>query len=404
MPQAKALITHHVLKWARERRNITENAVAKRLGTSVDKVRSWETNAGDDHPTIRQAQNIAGFLNVPLGYLFLSDPPTLSVEIPDLRTIAGGPVQNPSPEFIDHLYDLLRKQSWLREYRQSQNMAPLPFINRFPPGTSVDVIAEDICQVIGIDAEARRATTNWDAFLTALVRKAEAVGILVMRSSIVESNTHRQLSVEEFRGFAITDEIAPVIFINSRDAKVAQIFTLAHEVAHLWIGKSGVSNQNYALRPDQQVNAIDRLCDKVAAEVLVPRADFINRWNAEETAHNIQALAAHYRVSRFVVLRRAYDLQVISEEEFRNYYDEFRGDYHEPSRERGNFYNLFLARNSSTVTYAVLTATYEGRMSRLEAASLLNVRAETVDKARKKLLGLGARSPWSTTGWTAIRS
>jgi len=389
-----AFVTRRVLRWARLRRNITEAAVAKRLGTSVDNVRSWESEGSDNYPTIRQAQNIAGMLNIPLGYLFLSEPPSLTTELPDLRTVSGEPVRDPSPEFLDALYDVLRKRDWYREYLESRYVVePVPFIGRFTVEDAPELIARDIVAVLGIDDDMRRRSANWESFLTAFVRKTEAAGILVFRSGIVEANTHRSLSVKEFRGFAITDDLAPLIFINAKDAKVAQIFTLAHELAHLWIGESGVSNPNYALRPEDQVNHVDRLSDKVAAEVLVPKADFLMRWDQTRTStSNLQNLAAHYRVSRFVVLRRAYEADRITYTEFQQFYDEFITDYHEPTGEGGNFYNLFLARNGATLTHALITAAVEGQIARLDAARLLNVRVETIEKARRELFGVGTGS------------
>lgn len=386
----EALVTHQVLKWARQRRNISEADVAKRLGTSPDKVRSWEAESGDTHPTFRQAQNIAGVLNVPLGYLFLSEPPSLTTELPDLRTVSGAPVQNPSPDFLDQLFDVLRKQEWFSEFRESQEAEPVAFIGRYSLDTPPGVIAEDIRNVIGIDGEMRRRAGSWEAFLTAFVRRAEAAGVLVFRSGVVSGNTHRPLSVEEFRGFALSDEFAPAIFINSKDYKVAQTFTIAHELAHLWIGQSGVSNLNYALPPGQQINHIDRFCDKIAAEVLVPEADFLNRWDTStETHDNVQALSRHYRVSRFVILRRAFETELVAQSEFDALYNNYRDDYHEPSGDGGDFYNLFFARNSTSLTFALLSATAEGQVSRLDAARLLNVRVQTVEKARAELLGKG---------------
>ncbi len=387
----QALITHKVLRWARERRNITEADVAKRLGTSPDRVRSWETETSDKHPTLRQAQNIAGVLNIPLGYLFLSTPPSLTADLPDLRTVSGEPIQNPSPEFIDQLYDVLRKLEWFSEYRESQEVEPVAFIGRFSLDTPLGIIAEDIRSVIGIDDEMRRRAGSWEAFLTAFVRRAEAAGVLVFRSGVVSGNTHRPLSVEEFRGFAITDEFAPAIFINSKDYKVAQTFTIAHELAHLWIGQSGVSNLNYALLPEQQVNHIDRFCDKIAAEVLVPESDFLNRWDiSTETHGNVQALSRHYRVSRFVILRRAFEAELVAQSEFDALYNNYRDDYHEPSGDGGDFYNLFFARNSMTLTFSLLTATAEGHISRLDTARLLNIRVQTIERAQRELFGVGS--------------
>lgn len=387
---SQAFVTRKILRWARKRLNVSEAVVAKRLGTSPDKVRSWETDGSEAYPSIRQAQGIAGILNIPLGYLYLSNPPSLTAPLPDLRTVSGEPIKDPSPEFLDHLYDILRKQSWYREHQESREADPVPFVGRFNTRHSPDEIANDMVAVLEIDDEMRERATNWEQFLTRFVGQAEAAGVLVFRSGIVESNTHRPLSVDEFRGFAITDDLAPVVVINAQDAKAAQIFTLAHELAHLWVGESGVSNPNYRSRPGDQINVVERLCDKVAVQVLVPKADFLRGWRSDRPVDsNLQALASHYRVSKFVVLRRAYEAETITSPEFQRHYDALITDYHEPTGEGGNFYNLLLSRNSATLTFVVMGAAAEGRIPRREAAQLLNVRVGTIESIRKELFGAG---------------
>ena len=261
------------------------------------------------------------------------------------------------------LHDVLRKQQWYREYLESENAAPAAFIGRFNLGDDPKTIAADIRGTLDINDDFRQKSRTWELFLTEFIRKAEEARVLVLRSSIVGSNTHRQLDVEEFRGFAISDSLAPLMFINSKDAKAAQIFTLAHELAHLWIGQSGISNPDYAQRSSQQQHVIDRQCDSIAAEILVPGDDFVMRWDDFSTLdENIENLAARYRVSSFVVLRRAHELGKIEADVYRVKYEELlRKPRSKGTDGGGNFYATLLSRNGNIFTTTLLSATAEGQ-------------------------------------------
>ena len=139
----------------------------------------------------------------------------------------------------------------------------------------------------------RRTSHTWDEFLRELTRSAEATGILVMRSGIVGGNTRRKLSVNEFRGFVISDDLAPLVFINGRDSKAAQIFTLVHELVHVWIDRSGISNPDPKDVPAELRNTVETFCNSVAAEVLVPHADFLKSLPSTFTEQTAQNLAAN---------------------------------------------------------------------------------------------------------------
>jgi Zn-dependent peptidase ImmA (M78 family)/DNA-binding XRE family transcriptional regulator len=319
----EAFVTPRLVRWARERYRLSPDDVAKKIGVrDANTVEAWER--GEARPTLRQAQELAQKLSVPFGYLYLSEPPAENLPLPDLRTVAGAPPSKPSPNFLDVLYDALRKQSWYRDHLASQNEEPLAFIARYDATDDPNVIAADIRKILGIDAAFRQKASNWERFLTDLIRQAEEVGILVLRNSVVGNNTHRPFDVEEFRGFAISDTFARLVFINSRDAKAAQIFTLAHELPHLWIGESGVSNPDYKEPSAQQRHSIERVCNAVAAEVLVPSEEFLLRWDDDLKTldENLHDLVVVYRVSAFVILRRAHELGRISTETYRETYRE----------------------------------------------------------------------------------
>jgi Zn-dependent peptidase ImmA (M78 family)/DNA-binding XRE family transcriptional regulator len=382
----EAFITPRLVRWARERRNLSTDVVAKKVSVSASAIDAWEKGAA--RPTIRQAQQLAYRLNVPFGFLYLSTPPAETLPLPDLRTVAGAPPRKPTPDFLDTLHDVLRKQQWYHEYLRDQNAAPVPFIGRFNLGDDPKAIAADIRDTLGINDDLRRTCGTWEQFLTKFVSRAEEARVLVLRSSIVGSNTHRQLDVEEFRGFAISDDLAPLVFINSRDAKAAQIFTLAHELAHLWIGQSGISNPDYTQRSSQQHHVIDRHCDRIAAEVLVPVSDFTMRWTGFKTLdENLERLAARYRVSAFVILRRAYELGKVQSDEFRaKYQDLLERSKNKRAEGGGDFYATLLSRNSTVLTSALLAAAAEGRIPPREAAGLLNIRMTKLSDVESHLM------------------
>ena len=264
----EAFINPQLVTWALRRSGLTQVDAAKRLQIPQTRLADWER--GDARPTFRKAEGLAHVLHIPFGFLFLPEPPLLEIPLPDLRTVNGAPLREFTPEFYDVLNDALRKQEWYRAYLESEGTKPLPFIGQFTPNHSVHMIASEIDNTMGLSEEIRRKADNWEEFLKDFITQVEEIGVLVLRSSVVGNNTHRPLSVDEFRGFVISDEIAPLIFLNGSDAKSAQIFTLAHELAHLWVGQSGISNPDYRRRAVDQTHEIERVCDSIAAQLLVP--------------------------------------------------------------------------------------------------------------------------------------
>ena len=387
----EALVTPQLIEWARQRYHLAIDTAAEKLRIKPDKLEAWEK--GNERPTFRQAQRLAQKLRIPFGYLFLSAPPAEKLPLPDLRIVAGTQPHPLSPDFSDLLNDVLRKQQWYREYQESEGTQPVPFIGRFTLSSSPEIIAVDIRDTLGINDKMRRESKNWELFLRDFIQRAENAGVLVLRSGIVGNNTSRPLNVEEFRGFAISDNLAPVIFINEQDAKAAQIFTLAHELAHLWIGESGISNPDYRKRSSQQQHIIDRFCDQVAAETLLPKKDFLSHWQNNKTLKdNLQALAVRYRVSEFVVLRRVYEREKLTADDYHTQYQELLADHKRRKSKKGggNFYLNLLARNSNTLTITLLVATAEGRVSLMDTARLLNVKVKTLPAIQNELLKRGS--------------
>ncbi len=386
---AEAIVTPNLLTWARQRRGMDLSKLASRLNVEPEVVAAWES--GERRPTFRQAQNFAKALYVPFGYLYLLEPPVEELPIADFRTIPGQAPPRPSPDLLDLLNDVIGKQQWYREYRESEGVEELPFIGRFTASDSEETVASNIRDVIGVD-RARQQSSNWESFMRKLTRNAEDLGIMVMRSGIVGSNTRRALDVKEFRGFSVSDHIAPLIFINGRDFKGAQLFTLAHEMAHIWIGEGGISNPDYGLDSEYQDGAVELFCNRIAAETLVPSEDFQSRWSSDDVSlsNNLNKLSGHYKVSSMVILRQAHDCNLVTDFEYRESYSQLAAQASQStlsSKLGGNPYHNLTARNGTAFTKAVVASAEDGTLMSSEAADMLGVKVKTLPKVASRLFG-----------------
>jgi Zn-dependent peptidase ImmA (M78 family) len=288
---------------------------------------------------------------------------------------------------LDQLRNLLLKQEWYRDYAEEQGRKPLDFIGRFSIRSRFEEVAADIRQELGINEKFRAAASNWEMFLSNFMAAAEVAGVLIIRSGIVASASRRPLSVKEFRGLALSDPIAPLVFINGADSTSAQVFTLAHELAHLWIGKSGISNPNPKQRSTDEVNEIERFCNKVAAEVLVPHAEFLRRWRDNESLEsNVQTLVRYFRVSTHVILRQAFEQDKIDRDEYeaRIQAEEDRFNA-QVKASGGSFYRNIRFRNSRILTVSVLDAIQENRVGLRDAATLLGCKVPTLKNVASEL-------------------
>lgn len=359
-----ANINTEMLSWARERSGIAVPDFARRCGVSEDRLLEWES--GERKLTFNQAMRFAEKAHVPFGYLFLTKPPEEALPIPDLRTLEGQGVQRPSAELLDLVKLMLQRQEWYREYLQQHYAEANPYVGRFSSSDSAEFIVEDIRACLGVEEHPTRG--KWDDYYRDLVQRIESLGILVMRQGNLGHHT-RPLRVEEFRGFAIVDEYAPIIFINHSDALGARLFTLIHELCHIWIGQSGISDGDTSTHRQEEV-----LCNAVAAEFLVPAHEFQALWrhNFERWEDNLPPLEAHFHVSSWALARRALTLNFISNDEYGRYIADQRNRY--KKREGGSgptYYQTKKAQISRPFSRAVVGEALSGQLLLREAGELL---------------------------------
>ena len=236
-------VSPELLRWARERSGLAQDD----LTTRFRKLAEWED--GETRPTLKQVEAFARAVHVPIGYLFFAEPPEESVPIPDFRTIADQLVTRPSPNLLDTIYICQERQSWYRDFARVAQQPELGYVGTATVDTPPESVAARIRETLGFDLAARRGCPTWTEALRLFIRQADDAGVLVMVSGVVMSNTHRRLDPAEFRGFALSDPLAPLVFVNGADTKAAQMFTLAHELAHLWLGDSALSNVGAAPTP-----------------------------------------------------------------------------------------------------------------------------------------------------------
>jgi len=353
-----------MFRWARERAGYSATTLTGRF----PKLTAWE--AGELQPTLKQLQRFAKATHVPVGFLFLPDPPEERLPIPDFRTVAGARAGSPSPGLLDTIYLCQQRQEWFRNFARSVGEAPLDFVGSSTVTDDVEVTASRIGALLGFDFENRRKIPTWTEALRQFIAQTEAAGVLVMCSGVVGNNTRRPLDPDEFRGFALADELAPLLFVNGADTKAAQMFTLAHELTHIWLGQSAVTDSEAGWIPD---DTIERWCNRVAAELLAPiglvRAEYDTSATIE---HEIRRLARRFKVSTLVMLRRIHDAGGITREELWSEYaaevDRLRAL---PRGGGGSFYLTQAARTSRRFTRALVISTMEGRTLHRDAFRLL---------------------------------
>lgn len=368
-----------MLRWAYERSRLARDTLHDRF----PHLEAWER--GELRPTFKQLEDFATANHTSVGLLLLSEPLDEPLPIPDFRTIADKSIPRPSSNLLDTIYLCQQRQAWYRDEAHHKDAEALRFVKSARVDDGVEVVAERMRITLTFDPEERRRFPSWSEAWRRFRNQASDIGVLVMANSIVANNTHRMLKVDEFRGFALVDELAPLVFINGADATAAKIFTLAHELAHIWVGESGLSDSSDRELPDHD---IESFCNRVAAEVLAPLALVDREFHPTATLREeLQRLARIFKVSRFVILRRIRDLDLIDEDRYWSEYDRERSiEFPKQSGGATDPARTAISRAGERFTRAVVVATLEGRSSFTDASRLLECpSAKTFERIRTRL-------------------
>ncbi|MFT2712066.1 ImmA/IrrE family metallo-endopeptidase [Clavibacter sp. Sh2126] len=376
-----------VLRWALDRSGMEAGS------DRHTRFSAWASGHGV--PTLSELDEFARATHVPFGYLFLPEPPRESLPIPDLRTVRDRGVSRPSPDLLDVIDLARRAQDWYREHSVTRGEPPLDFVGSAPTTLEPVAVASAIRVRLDYAERIRDGSKDMDDAVRVAIESIEETGVLVMISGIVGANTHRKLDVHEFRGFALSDPRASVIFVNGVDARPAQLFTLMHELAHVWAGQSALSDADPTA---SEAHPTERWANAVAAEVLLPVAELAAALGGDVSLEpeRIRRLARRFHVSPLVVLHRLFDAGLMPWEAYRSAYvtEEERGrimadEEHGSSSDGGNYYNTRLRQVGRRFARDVIVDALEGRTLYRDAFRLLGTRKHATFEGLATRLGIG---------------
>ena len=348
---------------------------------------------GDEPVTQSQLKNLAHLYRRPLLTFYLQNPPAADVAIPDFRTLADAPLREMSPSLEALIRRLRARQQQVRELLADDEASPLSFIGRFNQASPPAEIAADIRNEIGLGIDVQRRYRDQHELFRGLRKKFEDIGIFIQLIGDLGSH-HSKIEPEDFRGLVLLDDLAPFIVINPNDAKAAFLFTLLHEVAHIWLGESGISNTS-AFEAGVAASAVEQLCNKVAAEFLLPRDAFVESWHAlqgdAQLVQKVQTLATSWKVSRAMTARRARDLRLIRDNDWWDLYRLYQLDWRaqreriEEQEGQPGWYVLAARKLGGGLINTVLTALDNGSLTYTAASRILDVKAKNFSRLRERV-------------------
>jgi Zn-dependent peptidase ImmA (M78 family) len=367
-----------MLKWALDRAGLDSSQLGKSY--PAEKIQTWLSGA--ELPTIRQAQELANKLAIPLGYLCLNNPPEEKELLPDFRTIGNAPVKKMSLGLRKTIEHAQACQDFLHDYYERNDCYTFKHAGTLKLNMSSQEGAQVLNQLLG-----KHRVLSPEHSRSELIDKVEKLGILVQKNTCVLNSTKTKLDIDEFRGFAIFDTYVPLIFINDNDSFAASTFTLIHELCHILLGSSGISGSPSSSDLDEE-----RFCDKVAVEYLVPEDKFIESWkNAgdEDTSITVKRLAQKvFGVSSWVILRRALEFKFIDSTFYQN---ELKAiiqavENYKKNKKGAPSYSLVqTSRNGDLLINCAVRAAYSGQLSFTDAHSLTGLPYKSLEEKAREL-------------------
>lgn len=385
MPMVNVNIQPEIIHWA-----LSQTSEEKLGDKLMNNISQWLS--GTKTPTFNQIEDFSKKANIPLGYFFLQTPPTESLDLLEYRTVDSVQLSRPSRNLIDTIHEMESIQDWMKGYRQDFGFDRLPVVGCMKGVEDIYVIADRIRNDLELDdtwyEKVKDARESFNYIRTQL----EVCGIVVMMNGVVGRNTHRALDVNEFRAFAMVDDWAPLIFINAADSNGAKLFSMLHEVVHIWLGRNDLFNDRQSRITG--VSKPEVLCNAVVGELIVPKNLFLSKWDIADmdVFEKITELAKYFRCGEIVIARKAFDCKKID----KNIYNQVvqtaienhRRMKENKQKNSGNYYNTMGSRLDRCFIRALCESINMGRTTYTEAYRLTNTSRKTFSEVAQRLGGV----------------
>ena len=375
----KVIIEKSTLQWALEQ---CENNNIKK--EKIELIQDWLNNKKT--PTFNKVDELSKSTGIPFGYFFLKEPPEEDLKLIEYRTIDSQEMRMPSRNLIETIHDMEMIQNWIKQDALGKHRAPLQFVGAKGIKRETVTFAEYIRNILGIKANWFKERKNVNESFKYIRDKVSNAGITVMLSGIVKNNTRRSLLIDEFRGFALVDNVAPLVFINNNDSQNGKLFTLVHECIHIFLGESSLYNDRSG--DSKKISRNEVFCNAVAAELLVPMSNFLDKWNYlsnESIDVKINSISNYFNCGSVVIARRALDMGYINEQDYNRIKKQAINNYYKQIEKRkqnqgGHFYNSMANRIDRHFLFNIVNSIKKGNTLYSDAFRLTNTNQSTFDR------------------------
>ncbi len=374
MPAVKINVSKPVLHW------IAGQPGVENLNHELSsRLKDWINESAE--PTFSQIQKLSSAIGIPFGYFFLNKPPVENVPLLKFRSVENEEIVEPSRELINTIHYMENVQDWIKDYKKSNSFSELEYVGCLRNEKDSHKIARKILDYLELSSDWYKEHKDKRKAFNFLRERLNYIGITVMMNGVCGNNTHKPLSIKEFRAFCMVDKLAPLIFINSTDSDGAKIFSLLHELVHIWLGiddlyndwkQSGISEKN-----------VDQLCNSVASLLIIPDGSFDQEWDnlsLSDISIKIEKLSNIYNCSTSVIARKAFECGYISQKIYDSIIENAIDEYNQQRKRKisgGNYYSTLKSRLDPNFVAALYSSVLEGRTSYTEAYRLTNTNGKT---------------------------